>query len=99
MRHKGDNLDKYPETSFRFQELMREFKVAAYFCGHTHNFSYARINGIWQIDAGHARGKGDEGAKSTFLKVNVTNNDCIVDVYRCEDDFSDYTLFHQFSLK
>jgi Calcineurin-like phosphoesterase len=98
IRHKGDNLDKYPENSFRFQKLLRKYKTAAYFCGHTHNFSYAKINGILQIDAGHARGKGDVGAQSTFLKVFVNDDDCRIDVYRSDTNFVDYRLAHQFKL-
>jgi len=96
MRHQGDNLDKYPENSFRFQQLLREHNVAAYFCGHTHNFSIATINGILQIDVGHARGKGDEGAQSTFLKVHVNTNSFSVDVYRSEPNYIDYSLTHMF---
>ncbi len=56
IRHQGDSLDKYPKSSFRFHQLLRQFKVKAYFCGHTHNASVAKINGLWQIDVGHARG-------------------------------------------
>ena len=99
IRHKGDNLDKHPENSFKFQELMRKHKVSAYFCGHTHNFSYAKINNIWQIDAGHARGKGDEGAQSTFLKVRVNQNNIMVDVYRCEPDYKEYKLTRSFEIE
>ena len=62
VRHRGDSLDKYPEHNHRFWSLLREHDVIAYFCGHTHNTSVAKINGVWQIDAGHARGKGDPGA-------------------------------------
>lgn len=98
MRHMGDNLDKYPENSFRFQKLMRKHNVVAYFCGHTHNFSYAKINGIWQIDAGHSRGKGDEGAQSTFLQVHVNQDNISLDVYRSEPNFVDYNLTKQIIL-
>jgi len=98
MRHKGDNLDQYPENSFRFQLLMRKFNVTAYFCGHTHNFSYAKINDIWQVDAGHSRGKGDLGAQSTFLKVKVYENNFTVDAYRNNPDYTEYELSHSFSL-
>ena len=98
IRHVGDNLDKYPEHLLRFMNLLRDHKISAYFCGHTHNFSYTKINGIWQIDAGHSRGKGDENARSTFLKVIVNENNFIIDVYRCEPNFIDYTLTHQIKL-
>lgn len=95
-RHKGDNLDKYPENSIKFQKLLREYNVRAYLCGHTHNLSVAKLNGIWQIDAGHARGIGDQGARSTFLKVNIDGNSVTVDAYRSLENWKDYELTHSF---
>ncbi len=56
IRHQGDSLDENPESAFAFHRLMMQHGVDAYVCGHTHNTSYAKINGLWQIDAGHARG-------------------------------------------
>ena len=56
IRHQGDSLDKYPKSSFQFYQLLCQFKVNAYFCGHTHNASVAKINDLWQIDVGHVRG-------------------------------------------
>jgi hypothetical protein len=56
LRHEYDSLNKYPKSSFKFHQLLKKFNVTAYFCGHTHNFSIAKINGLWQIDVGHARG-------------------------------------------
>lgn len=56
IRHQGDSLDKYPKNSFRFHQLLRKYGVTAFICGHTHNASACKINGLWQIDAGHARG-------------------------------------------
>jgi len=55
-RHVGDSLDQYPKESFKFYQIMMKYNVLAYLNGHTHNTSYAKINGIWQIDCGHARG-------------------------------------------
>jgi predicted phosphodiesterase len=81
-RHKGDNLDDHPKNSHRFAQLLRQRRVTAYINGHTHNFSYAKINGIWQIDAGHARGIADSGAPSTFLKVYVGSNNSWIEAYR-----------------
>jgi len=98
LRHKGDNLDEHPENSHRFHKLLREHKITAYINGHTHNFSYAKINGIWQIDAGHARGIGDGGARSTFLKVYVGTNNCWIDAYRLDQDRNAYLLTHTISL-
>ncbi|MBN2377551.1 MAG: metallophosphoesterase [Sedimentisphaerales bacterium] len=91
-RHKGDNLDAHPENSHRFQQLLRKHEVTAYVCGHTHNFSYAKINGLWQIDSGHARGMGDKGAPSTFLKFQVGKENCWAEVYRDDSKGGAYIL-------
>jgi hypothetical protein len=56
IRHQGDSLDEDPENAFALHQLLLEYDVDAYFCGHTHNTSYAKINGLWQLDPGHARG-------------------------------------------
>ncbi len=56
LRHQGDSLDEHPKSAFAFHQIMLKYGVDAYVCGHTHNTSYAKINGLWQIDAGHARG-------------------------------------------
>jgi hypothetical protein len=59
IRHQGDSLDEDEENAFAFHQLLLEYGVDAYFCGHTHNTSYAKINGLWQLDPGHARGIED----------------------------------------
>ena len=82
IRHNGDSLDKYRSTRDRFWNLLEDEKVIAYFCGHTHNYSSVLINNVWQIDSGHARGKGDEGAPSTFLTVDIKGNEVTLTVYR-----------------
>jgi len=97
-RHKGDNLDAHPKTSHRFQQLLRKHKVVAYICGHTHNFSYSRINGLLQLDAGHCRGIGDKGARSTFLKVFVGKKTCWVEVYRDDANGGPYVLTQTITL-
>jgi hypothetical protein len=56
LRHQGDSLDEDPENAFEFHQVLLKHKVQAYFCGHSHNASYAKINGLWQLDVGHARG-------------------------------------------
>jgi hypothetical protein len=91
-RHQGDNLDAHPDNNHRFQKLLKVYKVKAYICGHTHGFSYSKINGLWQIDAAHCRGIGDRGARSTFLKVWVGDEDCWVDVYRDDGNGGPYSL-------
>ena len=56
VRHQGNSLDLYPENSFRFQQLLIKYGVAAYMCGHSHSTSFSNINGLWQLDLGHIRG-------------------------------------------
>lgn len=92
LRHVGDSLDAYPETTERFKQLLLKYNVAAYVQGHTHNFSYANLDGLWQIDAGHARGKGDTGAKSTFLKFIVKDDFYKIEVYRDDSNGGEYIL-------
>ncbi len=82
VRHRGDSLDKYEQNNHRFWSLLRAHDVVAFLCGHTHNASVAKLNGVWQIDCGHARGRGDEGAKSTFVKVYVERNGVRCAIYR-----------------
>lgn len=84
VRHVGSSLDRDPKANHRFWSLLREHKVTAYLCGHTHNTSIAKINGVWQIDAGHARGLGDKGTPSTFLRINVNGDQVTCDVYRSD---------------
>lgn len=89
-RHRGDNLDAHPENNHRFAKLLRQHHITAYINGHTHTFSYAKINGIWQIDAGHSRGRGDMGTRSTFLKVCVGIDNCWIEVYRLDHSKNTY---------
>lgn len=92
LRHKGDNLDAHPENSHRFHQLLRTHEVTAYLCGHTHDFSFAKLNGVWQIDSGHARGIADVGAPSTFLEIHVAPSGCRVDVWRDDANGGAYSL-------
>jgi len=69
-RHIGDSLDKYPRNSFRFHQLMREYDVTAYLQGHTHSTGYANINGLWQVDCGHARGTESEFPEKVIQDIN-----------------------------
>jgi hypothetical protein len=86
LRHLGDSLDQYPAHRDRFWDLLRAEGVTAYICGHTHNYSAVRIGGVWQLDAGHARGAGDTGAPSTFLLVHVDGAEVRFEAFRDEHD-------------
>jgi len=88
-RHIGDSLDKYPAHRDRFWSLLKDRGVLAYICGHTHNYSALKRDGIWQLDVGHARGAGDSGAPSTFLIVQVVGDDIEDVVFRVYRDAHD----------
>jgi len=94
-RHVGDSLDKYPEHRDRFWALLRTHRVVAYICGHTHNFSVARIAGVWQIDVGHARGIGDTGAPSTFVLIHVGDDQVWYEAYRDDANGGSYNKLYQ----
>ncbi|MGB5847847.1 MAG: metallophosphoesterase [Ignavibacteriaceae bacterium] len=69
-RHVGNSLDKYPDNSFQFQQLLLKYNVTAYVCGHTHTASFSSINGLWQLDAGHIRGmEGDFTPEKLFNRI------------------------------
>ena len=92
LRHKGDSLDQYTENRDRFWDLLVDNSVIAYFCGHTHNYSALEIDGIWQIDAGHARGMGDTEAKSTYIVVSINDNVVEYETFRMNQDTYIYEL-------
>ncbi len=81
-RHMEDSLNAYPARRDRFWNLLRERGVRAYICGHTHNYSAVQVDGIWQLDAGHARGMGDTGAPSTFILIRVDGPSVVFETYR-----------------
>jgi hypothetical protein len=98
-RHMGDSLDQYPANRDRFWNLLRDERVVAYVCGHTHNYSAVEIDGVWQLDAGHARGQGDTGARSTFIVINVGNSGITFKTYRDDANGGPYTLAHTGTLR
>lgn len=73
-RHTTDSLNKYAANRDRFWSTLASYGVKAYVCGHTHNYSAFPINGVWQIDVGHARGTGDTGSRSTFVMFYLMDN-------------------------
>jgi hypothetical protein len=73
--------------------------VAAYICGHTHNHSVVNIAGVWQVDAGHSRGKADPGARSTFVRIHVGDSQISYETYRVNTlDYCEYILTDRGSL-
>lgn len=84
LRHRGDSLDRFPQHRDRFWNLLREEELVAYICGHTHNTSVVAIDGVWQMDVGHARGMGDQDARSTFLIIQIDGE--VVNYWMYRDD-------------
>lgn len=91
-RHAETSLNRDTASRDRFWQLLKERKVTAYFCGHTHGASARKIQGVWQLDCGHARGKGDTGALSTFIRVTVSGGDCRYEVFRADSGGENYRV-------
>jgi hypothetical protein len=99
MRHGYDSLNAHPANRDRFWNLLAEFKVTAYICGHTHNYSAVNIGGVWQIDVGHARGTGDPGAPSTFVRIDLDGVGGVsFTTYRLDHLTGQYRIFESMSL-
>ncbi len=56
VRHSGEVLDRVPHQNFALHQILLKHGVDAYFCGDTHGTSVVKLNGVWQVDVGHARG-------------------------------------------
>jgi predicted phosphodiesterase len=94
-RHMADSLNQYPAHRDRFWNLLEDEGVVAYICGHTHNYSTFYKDGVWQLDAGHARGLGDTGARSTFILIHVDGPVVEYETHRDNYDGGPYVLAHQ----
>ncbi len=93
VRHDRDSVSSDPARAERFVALLKKYHVRAYLCGHTHNASVVKLkSGIWQADTGHARGGGDTGSPSTFLKIRTEGDNAWVDIYRADPNGVDYKL-------
>jgi Calcineurin-like phosphoesterase len=95
LRHETDSLNAYVAHRGRFWDLLKGKGVVAYICGHTHNYSLVKIDGVWQLDAGHARGLGDTGTRSTFVLVHVDGPAVTYETYRDDASGGPYTLMHR----
>lgn len=52
-RNYGDCLDRTPEDRDRFWQVLSQYEVTAYLCGHTHSYLKQHIQNVWHIDMGH----------------------------------------------
>jgi hypothetical protein len=82
VRHLEDSLDKYPITRDRFWKLLAERKVKAYITGHTHSFSAQKLDGVWQVDVGHAMGIGQQATLSTFVIFRIVGSRATYETFR-----------------
>ena len=94
LRHETDSLNAHVAHRDRFWNLLKSEGVVAYICGHTHNYSLVRIDGVWQLDVGHARGLGDPGARSTFSYIHVNGTAITYETYRDDANGGPYSLTH-----
>ena len=93
LRHEDDSLNAHEASRNRFWALLRQYGVAAYLCGHTHNTSAVEIGGVWQVDGGHARGLGDTGVRSTFLVIRAGGSGVYLETYRDDAAGGAYSLW------
>jgi hypothetical protein len=92
-RHEKDSVSTNSVNLNRFVQLMKDYHVRAYICGHTHCCSIEKVKGVWQADSGHSRGAGNgKGSPSTFLKFRVAGEQTWVDVYRADPAGENYKL-------
>ncbi len=93
IRHENDSLNAHPENRDRFWNALVDYGVLAYICGHTHNYSIICVDGVWQIDSGHARGTADTGSRSTFVSVSImVDRDVFYKTYRLDLETGEYVL-------
>ena len=92
VRHEKDSISTNAVHLARFLQICRSHHVRAYLCGHTHNASVTKVQGIWQADSGHCRGGGDPGSPSTFLKIRVAGERAWVEIHRADPNGFNYEL-------
>jgi hypothetical protein len=92
-RHEGDSVSYDAARAERFVDILKRNHVRAYICGHTHDTSVVKLkSGIWQCDSGHARGGGDVGSPSSFLKFRIVGEQPQVEIYRGDALGVNYSL-------
>ena len=86
------------ENTHRFVQLLKDFQVDAYFCGHSHCASAIYVNGVWQVSVGHTQGERDRGTRSTFLRVRMSADSPRIEFWRRVDTSDEYLLARTVSL-
>ena len=90
--HETTNLGRNEKNGDRFWDLLRERRVSAYICGHTDTFSWAKLNGVWQVNCGHGRGPLQDETRATFLRFLVRDDELRVQAYRSDYEGEAYRL-------
>lgn len=93
LRHADDCLNKYPIERDNFWNILSEFSVTAYICGHTHCYSSEKVNEVWQINIAHTCGYGDISTKSTFIHAICYKDQVQFKTYRLNFDTGIYDLY------
>jgi hypothetical protein len=72
-------IDVKPVPKEKFWDLLKKNNVAAYFCGHVHNYHAEKFDGVWEIRI--SRGYNTY-KKSHFAKVYIKNSRIEVKVFQ-----------------
>ncbi|MBN1331921.1 VCBS repeat-containing protein [Candidatus Dojkabacteria bacterium] len=91
--HTTDSLNKYVSNRDAFWQLLADYNVVAYFCGHTHKYSAYHYNTIWQMNTAHSQGLGDMGARSTYVKIRTHDDIVFYETYRRNWSTGIYELY------
>jgi len=70
VRHRGDSLDQYPISTMKFFQLLKKYNIKAYIHGHNHSTSIVKLNGVWMLDAGHAKGTEEVFPEALINLIN-----------------------------
>jgi hypothetical protein len=96
INHEGDSLDADPAHRDAFWQVLVDNGVLAYFCGHTHTHSMVKIDGVWQVDGGHAAGTAYPDSRSTFMRFKVSDSgEVAFEVWRMEEGSTTYSIADQ----
>jgi hypothetical protein len=75
LHHDDTDFNMFDNGAYRdaLWSILSAHGVTAYVCGHSHTSSVVQIDGVWQIDFGHARGPRDPNwhGPSTFMRFVI----------------------------
>jgi len=98
-RHTNDSLNDNETTRDAFWQLLDDYGVQAYFCGHTHVYSKYQEPGfdVLQFDVGNSGNDSTDCSDcpdgQTFVHVEVNSDSAVIKVYRNNSGttWSEYT--------